>query len=201
MSRSTFTAGVDVGDRYSHLRLPDTETGEVVEESRVGTSPAAMERRFSACGPMRVAIEAGTHSPWLSRLLEGCGHEVLVANARKLKLICGEGKKNDRLDAENLPRNARSGSSRILNRSKGIPVGGQSVYRRPRAGETGMAHTSHSHRQCLGLGHLCGGHRLGKLSTHGCHTSGGKMRIQALTRLALEGPRPFARCVWQFVHI
>ena len=107
MSRSTFTAGVDVGDRYSHLCLLDTETGEVVEESRVSTSPAAMERRFSACGPMRVAIEAGTHSPWLSRLLEGCGHEVLVANARKLKLIYGEGKKNDRLDAENLARLAR----------------------------------------------------------------------------------------------
>lgn len=52
MSRSTFTAGVDAGDRYSHLlSLLDTETGEVVEESRVSTSPAAMERRFSACEP------------------------------------------------------------------------------------------------------------------------------------------------------
>jgi hypothetical protein len=36
---------------------------------------------------MRIAIEAGTHSPWVSRLLEECGHEVLVANARKLRLI------------------------------------------------------------------------------------------------------------------
>ena len=36
---------------------------------------------------MRVAIETGTHSPWVSRLLEECGHEVLVANARKLRLI------------------------------------------------------------------------------------------------------------------
>ena len=36
---------------------------------------------------MRIAIEAGTHSPWASRVLEECGHEVLVANARKLRLI------------------------------------------------------------------------------------------------------------------
>ena len=56
---------------------------------------------------MRVAIEAGTHSPWISRVLEGCGHEVLVANARKLRLIYADGKKNDKLDAENLARLAR----------------------------------------------------------------------------------------------
>ncbi len=56
---------------------------------------------------MRIALEAGTHSPWISRPLEGCGHEVLVANARKLKLIYAEGKKTDRLDAQNLARLAR----------------------------------------------------------------------------------------------
>jgi hypothetical protein len=36
---------------------------------------------------MRIAIEAGTHSPWVSRVLEECAHEVLVANSRKLRLI------------------------------------------------------------------------------------------------------------------
>ena len=107
MSHPNFTAGIDVGDRYSHLCLLDTKTGEVIEESRVSTSPAAIERRFHGCESMRVTIEAGTHSPWISRLLERCGHEVLVANARKLKLIYGEGKKNDKLDAENLARLAR----------------------------------------------------------------------------------------------
>jgi transposase len=56
---------------------------------------------------MRVALEAGTHSPWISRVLGGCTHEVLVANARKLGLIYAEGRKNDRLDAENLARLAR----------------------------------------------------------------------------------------------
>ena len=51
------------------------------------TSPEAFERRFASEEPMRIAIGTGTHSPWVSRLLGECGHEVLVANARKLRLI------------------------------------------------------------------------------------------------------------------
>jgi transposase len=56
---------------------------------------------------MRIAIEAGTHSPWASRVLEQCGHEVLVANARKLRLIYSNKRKTDEIDAENLARLAR----------------------------------------------------------------------------------------------
>jgi len=56
---------------------------------------------------MRVAIETGTHSPWVSRLLEECGHEVLVANARKLRLIYANKRKTDQVDAQNLARLAR----------------------------------------------------------------------------------------------
>ena len=43
----------------------------------------------------------------MSRLLEECGHEVLVANARKVRLIYGKGRKTDKLDAESLARLAR----------------------------------------------------------------------------------------------
>jgi transposase len=107
MPQHSVTVGIDVGDRHSHLCLLDTQSGDVVEESRINTSPAAFERRFAGVEPMRIAVEAGTHSPWISRVLEGCGHEVLVANARKLRLIYADGKKNDRLDAENLARLAR----------------------------------------------------------------------------------------------
>jgi transposase len=104
---SSITAGLDLGDRYGQLCLIDAESGEVIEEGRLPTNPKALQRRFSGSESMRVAIEAGTHSPWVSRLLKRCGHEVLVANARKLRLIYGEGRKNDRLDAENLARLAR----------------------------------------------------------------------------------------------
>jgi transposase len=111
MSQHILTAGVDVGDRYSYLCVLDTASGGVLEESRISTSPTAFERRFSGSKPMRIAIEAGTHSPWISRILEHLGHEVMVANARKLRLIYAEGKKTDRLDAENLARAGR-GSTR-----------------------------------------------------------------------------------------
>jgi transposase len=101
------TAGVDIGDKYSYLCLIDTASGEVIEEGRLRTTPEAFGRRFSSEQPMRIAIEAGTHSPWVSRLLEGCAHEVLVANARKLRLIYANKRKTDEVDAENLARLAR----------------------------------------------------------------------------------------------
>ena len=82
------TAGLDIGDKHSYLCLIDQQSGEVMEEGRLRTTPEALRRRFaSERPPMRIAIETGTHSPWVSRLLEECGHEVLVANARKLRLI------------------------------------------------------------------------------------------------------------------
>jgi len=81
------TVGLDLGDRYSHLCLIDQHSGEVIEEGRLRTSPEAFVRRFASEEPMRIAVETGTHSPWVSRLLRECGHEVLVANARKLRLI------------------------------------------------------------------------------------------------------------------
>ena len=67
--QSKMTAGLDIGDRYSYLCLIDTETGEVVEEGRLRTTPEAFRRRFSSEPPLRIAIEAGTHSPWVSRVL------------------------------------------------------------------------------------------------------------------------------------
>jgi transposase len=101
------TAGVDLGDKYSYLCLIDTVSGEVMEEGRLRTTPEAFLRRFVSEQPMRIAIEAGTHSPWASRVLEECGHQVLVANARKLRLIYANKRKTDEIDAENLARLAR----------------------------------------------------------------------------------------------
>src|SRR5215207_9428071 len=106
--RPKVTAGSDLGDKYSYLCLIDSQSGEVIEEGRLRTSPEAFRRRFSSeRPPMRIAIEAGTHSPWASRVLKECGHEVLVANARKLRLIYANKHKTDEVDAENLARLAR----------------------------------------------------------------------------------------------
>jgi transposase len=101
------TAGLDLGDKYRHLCLIDTESGEVIEEGRLRTTPEALRRRFSSEHSLRIAIEAGTHSPWVSRVLKECGHEVLVANPRKIRLIYSNKRKTDEIDAENLARLAR----------------------------------------------------------------------------------------------
>ena len=69
------TAGLDLGDKYSYLCLIDMDGGEAIEEGRLRTTPEILRRRFASERPMRIAIEAGIHSPWVSRLLEECGHE------------------------------------------------------------------------------------------------------------------------------
>jgi transposase len=101
-------AGMDLGDKYTHLCLIDTQNGKVIEESRLRTTPEAMRCRFDSEQPLHIAIEVGTHSPWISRLLTECGHEVLIANPRKTRLIYGQRRKTDKLDAEKLARLARA---------------------------------------------------------------------------------------------
>jgi transposase len=84
------TAGLDIGDKYSYPSASSIRRA-VRLWRKVGCVPLprALRRRFASLEqpPMRIAIEAGTHSPWVSRVLEACGHEVLVANSRKLRLI------------------------------------------------------------------------------------------------------------------
>jgi transposase len=81
--------------------------GEVEEESKVSTTPQALKRRFGEMDRVRVALEVGTHSPWIGRLLEGLGHEVILANPRRVRSIYQSNDKSDRVDAEMLARLAR----------------------------------------------------------------------------------------------
>ncbi len=105
-TKENLTIGVDLGDRYSQLCVVDP-AGQEVATARVPTTPAALEQWFGHQRPARVALEAGTHSPWASRLLRELGHEVVVANPRKLRLIYENARKDDRVDAEYLARVGR----------------------------------------------------------------------------------------------
>lgn len=96
---------MDLGDKTSRYCVLNGD-GEVIEEGSVGTNRKAMLEKFAG-GGCRMALEVGTHSPWLSRLLAGLGHEVIVANARQLQLISASSRKDDRVDAETLARLAR----------------------------------------------------------------------------------------------
>jgi transposase len=97
------TVGLDLGDRYSRYCLLNKEC-EVVEEGRIQSTESAFRRHFESDPRMRIALECGTHSPWVSRLLKTLGHQVIVANPRKIPAITASESKNDRNDAELLAR-------------------------------------------------------------------------------------------------
>jgi transposase len=100
------TIGMDLGDRYSQLCVVDAD-GAIVEEGQVRTEESKLRASFGSRARARVVMEAGTHSPWVSRLLEGLGHEVVVANPRQLRLISRSDRKSDRHDAQALARLGR----------------------------------------------------------------------------------------------
>src|SRR6478672_3773811 len=59
------TVGMDLGDKTSRYCMLD-ENGEVLREASVGTTKEAITQVFATMQPCRVAIEVGTHSPWVS---------------------------------------------------------------------------------------------------------------------------------------
>ena len=97
------SVGLDLGDRFIHYCVLNQE-GEVMAEGRMQSSESALRKHFADEAVMRIAMEAGTHSPWVSRLLKRLGHQVLVANPRKIRAITSSESKNDRNDAEQLAR-------------------------------------------------------------------------------------------------
>jgi transposase len=100
------TIGMDLGDKSSRYCVLDA-AGEVMVEGACPTTKKGMTQLFGAMAHCRIAIEVGTHSPWVSRELKKYGHEVIVANARQVKLISQSSRKNDKLDAQMLARLAR----------------------------------------------------------------------------------------------
>ena len=100
-------AGVDIGDKRSYVRLVGLD-GELIEEVQIPTRPAAIEKYFRSWPRLRVVLETGGHTNWMRRLIAGLGHEVLVADARQLRLISQSDAKNDRNDAYWLAELGRS---------------------------------------------------------------------------------------------
>jgi transposase len=105
-----WTVGLDVGDKWCHIAVVD-RGGKLVEKSRVPTESDALRERFRRSltrkDRLRVILEAGPHSHWISRLLEEEGNEVIVANPRRLKMIYDSDSKSDDADAEALARLGR----------------------------------------------------------------------------------------------
>jgi transposase len=104
--KQKLTIGLDLGDQRSSYCILD-EAGEVVSQEATPTTKAGLSSLLGKMPPSRVALEVGTHSPWVSRHIASMGHEVIVANPHKVKLITQSVRKNDRIDAQQLARLAR----------------------------------------------------------------------------------------------
>src|SRR6202142_2332570 len=106
LKEQKLTIGLDLGDLWSFYCVLD-EAGQIILEQKVSTTPEAMKQAFGKIPRSLMALETGTHSPWVSRLLSELGHQVIVAHAQKVELITKSNRKDDRHDARTLARLAR----------------------------------------------------------------------------------------------
>lgn len=100
------TIGMDLGDKKHQVCVLD-EGGRITQSVQLTNKGPAIEKFFLEYKGATVAIEAGSHSPWISRLLESLGCTVFVGNPRKLRFIWKNDNKFDVRDAEMLARIAR----------------------------------------------------------------------------------------------
>jgi transposase len=100
------TIGMDLGDKKHQIHVLDL-AGETIKNCQISNTAKAIEDFFFHYPESQVAIEASSHSPWISRLLERIVAKVLVGNPRKLRVIWDSDKKDDMRDAEMLARIAR----------------------------------------------------------------------------------------------
>src|SRR5512132_3121277 len=103
---SEVTIGLDLGERGHRFCALDGR-GEVVEEGSLLNDRASLARLTARYRGALAVMEAGTHSPWVSRYLEGLGWEVIVSNPRKVRAIYQHERKSDQRDALMLARIGR----------------------------------------------------------------------------------------------
>lgn len=104
--KEAITIGIDLGDRKSVVCELDAQ-GHVLSTRSISTTAAGLRKYLKDKPPCLIALESGTHSGWISRLLEQLGHRVLVGNPRKLRVIWQSDYKDDMRDAQMLARIAR----------------------------------------------------------------------------------------------
>lgn len=104
---STDTIGCDLGDVTSSLFVVKAD-GSTERPKSLRTTRKAFVDFFSKRTPSHVVIETGTHSRWVSQELEKLGHNVTIANPRRVKLISANNQKNDEADSELLARLGRA---------------------------------------------------------------------------------------------
>jgi len=100
------TIGLDLGDR-KHTYCVLDPAGRIHKEGTIANTRPHLESLSKSYPGAVVIMEAGTHSPWVSRFLEEQGMEVIVANPRKTRAIYQNERKSDQRDAVMLARIGR----------------------------------------------------------------------------------------------
>ena len=106
ITTSGITIVLDLGDRQTAGCVLDA-TGQVLTRWQVRTTRSGLQAAVAPWPGARVILEVGPQSPWVSRGLTAAGYAVVVANARRVRLIAESDAKSDRLDAEGLARLGR----------------------------------------------------------------------------------------------
>lgn len=105
-TKTELTLGIDLGDRRHAFCVVDDQ-GQITAEESLANTRACLEQLSQRYPGATIAMETGTHSPWVSRLFEARGHTVYVANARKVRAISQSLTKSDEQDARMLARLCR----------------------------------------------------------------------------------------------
>ena len=182
------TIGMDMGDR-NHTICTLAPSGKVMSRNTVSNTAVALRKCFKKLEPALFAIEAGTHSAWVSRVLEEMGHEVLVGNPRKLRVIWDSDRKDDVRDAEMLARIARFDPELLYpihHRSREAQLDLLSINARDLLVKTRTMQTTHVRNVVKGFGE-----RISSCSTKSFH----KRARKELSDELLEMLEPLLACI------
>ena len=105
-NKKQITIGLDLGDRRHTYCVLD-EAGKMAREGSLSNTREQLATMARSYPGATAVMEAGTHSPWVSRFLQELGLRVIVANPRKTRAIYENERKSDRRDAMMLARLAR----------------------------------------------------------------------------------------------
>lgn len=170
------TVGLDLGDRVSRTCEVDA-LGRIVRCGSVHTTPEGIEQYFGVLPAARVVLEVGTHSPWISRQLQGLGHEVVVSNPGAVYGQRRRKKRNDAMDAEFLARQGRADPALLCPiRHRGVEVQQELALLRAR---DQLVRTRSALISCVRGSVKAVGGRIGKCSAEAFHR-------QAPTRIPIE---------------
>lgn len=106
-SFAQFVVGIDLGNAKHAICVMLRESGEIVDERSITNHRESLRRLSKKYPDSLLAMEVGSHSPWISRFFQELGHEVLVANPRKMRAIFENDRKCDLYDARMLAKIAR----------------------------------------------------------------------------------------------